>query len=99
MPTSLSKLFDNLSKIYSEECKGCKSKLNYISLKDNQLIFKWSKCKKNYQNDFNNALIKKFLYIHQFCNGDIIKFVLLLRIGVYPYEHMVAGKDLMKHHY
>ena len=26
--------------------------------------------------------------MHQFCNGDIIKFVLLLRIGVYPYEHM-----------
>ena len=35
-----------------------------------------------------NGLIKKFPNIHQFCNGDINKFVLLLRKGVYPYEYM-----------
>ena len=26
--------------------------------------------------------------MHQFCNGDIDKLVLLLRNGVYPYEYM-----------
>ena len=26
--------------------------------------------------------------MYQFCNGDINKFVLLLRKGIYPYEHM-----------
>ena len=26
--------------------------------------------------------------MHQFCNGDINKFVLLLRKGAYPYEYM-----------
>ena len=26
--------------------------------------------------------------MYQFCHGDINKFVLLLRKGVYPYEHM-----------
>ena len=26
--------------------------------------------------------------MHKFCNGDLNKFVLLLRKGVYPYEHM-----------
>ena len=92
MFTSLSKLVDNLSEIYSKECKGYKSKLNYISFKDNQLIFKCSKCKKNYQKDFNKELIKKYPLTYQFCNGDINKFVLLLRKGVYPYEHMDSWK-------
>ena len=35
-----------------------------------------------------NGLIKKFPSVYQFCNGDLNKFVLLLRKGVYPYEHM-----------
>ena len=35
-----------------------------------------------------NGLIKKFPNIHQFSNGDINKFVLLLRKSVYPYEYM-----------
>ena len=32
------------------------------------------------------GLIKKFSSIYQFCNGDVNKFALLLRKGVYPYE-------------
>ena len=35
-----------------------------------------------------NGLIKNFPNMHQFCNGDINKFILLLRKGVYPYEYM-----------
>ena len=35
-----------------------------------------------------NGLIKKFPSVYQFCNGDLNKFVLLLRKGVYPYEYM-----------
>ena len=35
-----------------------------------------------------NGLSKKFSNIHQFCNGDINKFVLLLRKGSYPYKYM-----------
>ena len=35
-----------------------------------------------------NGLMKKFSNIHQFCNGDINKFVLLLRKGVCSYEYM-----------
>ena len=34
------------------------------------------------------VLIKKFPSIYQLCNGDLNKFILLLRKGVYPYEYM-----------
>ena len=33
-------------------------------------------------------LTKKFTNIHKFCNGDINKFILLLRKRVYLYEYM-----------
>ena len=39
-----------------------------------------------------SELIKKFPNKHQFCNGDINKFVLLLRKGVYPYEYIDSWK-------
>ena len=35
-----------------------------------------------------NGLTKKFPNIHQFSNGDINKFVSLLRKVVYPYKYM-----------
>ena len=35
-----------------------------------------------------NGLTEKFSRMYQFCNGDLNKFVLLLRKGVYPYEYM-----------
>ena len=34
------------------------------------------------------GLIKRFQSIYQFCNSDLNKFILLLRKGVYLYEHM-----------
>ena len=32
-----------------------------------------------------NGLIKKFPNTRKFCNGDINKFVFLLKKGIYPY--------------
>ena len=43
-----------------------------------------------------NGLVKKFPSICQFCNGDINKFVSLLRKGVLM-NTWIAGKDLLKH--
>ena len=98
MSASLSSLVDNLSeKLYSDKCKDCKSELDYMSVKHNQLIFQCPECKKNYKKDFNKESTKRFTNTYEFCNEDINKFILLLRKGVYPYE--IAGKDLMKHHY
>ena len=40
MSSSLSNLVDNLSDgLHSEKCAGCKSYLDYMSIKDSQLIF------------------------------------------------------------
>ena len=60
MLTSLSSLVDNWSeKLYSDKCKDCKSELGYMSLKDDQLIFRCFECKKNYEKDFNKDLIDR----------------------------------------
>ena len=94
MPTSLSELVDNMSGIFNSiECKSCieKIKINseccFVGLKNNRLIYKCKECKEEWKRPINE-LIEKFPSIYQFCNGDLNKFVLLLRKGVYPYEDM-----------
>ena len=59
-----------------------------MKTKDEKLIFTFFECKKNYRKDFNKELIKRFANICEFCNGNINKFILLLRKDVYPYEYM-----------
>ena len=89
MSTSLSKLVDNLSEgFHNDKCKDCKSYLDYMTINDEKLIFRCFSSKKNYEKDFNIDLIQRFANIYEFCNGDLNKFLLLLRKGVYPYEYM-----------
>ena len=93
MPTSLSELVDILSGkiLNSIVCKKCmeREKTNsyyeFDGLKDNRLIYRCRECRE-IRYDSINGLIKKFPSIYQFCNGDLSKFILLLRKGVYPYE-------------
>ena len=68
-----------------------------MTTKDEQLIFRCLECKKNYKKDFDKELINKLSSAYKFCNEDINKFILLLKKGVYPFEHMI-GKDLMKNY-
>ena len=93
MSTSLSELLDNISGIFNSiECKSCieKMKINseccFLGLKNNRLIYKCKECKEEWKWPINE-LIEKFPDIYQFCNGDLNKFVLLLRKGAYPYEY------------
>ena len=85
--SSLSSLVDNLSEAVHND-KNDKSCLDYMMLKDDQLIFRCFKCKKNYKKDCNKELIKRFANMYEFCIEDINKFILVLRKGVYPYEYM-----------
>ena len=47
MSTSLSKLIDNLSEgLHNDKCKDCESYLDYVTIKDNKLIFSNFSCKR-----------------------------------------------------
>ena len=72
MSTSLSELADNMF-----------GNFNSIECKSYTENNRCEECKKLIE-----GLIKKFPSIYQFCNGDLNKFILLLRKGVYPYEYM-----------
>ena len=94
MSISLSELVDIMSGIFNTiECKSCieKIKINleccFIGLKKNRLIYRCKECKEEWKRPINE-LTETFSGIYQFCNGNLNKFVLLLRKGVYPYEYM-----------
>ena len=94
MSTSLSELVDKMSRILNRtECKSCieKIKINseccFVSLKNNRLIYKCRECKEEWKRPME-GLIKKFPIMYQFYNGNLNKFVFLLRKSVYPYDDM-----------
>ena len=97
MSTSLSNFVDNLSGgLHSDKCTNCKSCLDYMTIKDEQLIFRLFEFKKNYKKDFNKGLIHRFISTYEFYNEDINKFTLLLRKDVYPYEYMDSWERFNK---
>ena len=89
MPSSLSKLIDNLSEgLHNNKCANCESCLDYIKTKNEKLILTCFNCKQYYEKGFNKELVKRFASTYEFCNKNLNKFILLLRKGVYPYEYM-----------
>ena len=99
MPTPLSNLADNLSEINKKECKACmerkntKSECDFIEFKNNRLNYKCKECGTRCFKSINR-LISKFPSVYQFCNSDLIKFVLLLKKDVYPYEYIDSWEKI-----
>ena len=89
MSTSLSNTVSKLSEgLHNDRCKDFKSCLDYMTTKDEELIFRCFRCKKNYEKNFNKKLIQRFVNTYEFRNGDLNKCILLFGKGVYPYEYM-----------
>ena len=67
MSTSLSNLVSNLFEgLHNDRCIDCKSCLDYMATKDEQLIFRCFRCKKNYEKNFNKELIQRFVNTYEF---------------------------------
>ena len=102
MSTSLSTLVGNLSNriLDNRKCTKFNSSLEYISIsKKGRLLFECFDCKKRYTRKFDKKLTKNFKNKYNFCNGDIDKFMLLLRKGIYLMNIWMIRVDLMKNNY
>ena len=89
MASSLSSLTDNLAEgLHKRKYKKCMFDLKHVTINDNKLIFKCAHYKKNYEKEFDEDLTKRLQNTYQCYDGDINKFCLMLRKGVYPYEYM-----------
>ena len=67
MSASLSNLFSNLSEgLHNDRCIDCKSCLDYMTTKVEELIFRCFRCKKNYEKNFNKELIQRFANTYKF---------------------------------
>ena len=63
-----------------------------MSVKNDQLIFKFLRCNKNQNKNLNKDLINRFGNTNKFYDGDINKFIFLLRKGFYPYDYRNSWK-------
>ena len=81
LSTFIDNLKDGINKII---CKNCHCFFEYNRVNDNLKVL----INKNYSNNINEKLKKRFKNKFKFSNNNIDRFILVLRKGVYPYEHM-----------
>ena len=89
MTCFLSNLADNLAEgIHKIRCKYCDCFLEYESVKNNLIKYKYLSCNKDYSKRLDEELQKWFKSIFQFSKNNTNELILLLKNGVYPYEYM-----------
>ena len=104
MSTALSNLADNLSEIYKKTCPHCKNRKiensEYWFFKLNndndKLVYKSGECKNEWEEPFEHKLIENFPSVYELCEGDLDKFILLLKKGAYPYEYIDSWEKFEK---
>ena len=71
--------------------KEKKNRLNceFIGFKNSRLNYKSKECKGS---KLENESFKNFPTLYKFCNGDLNRFFLLLRKGIYLYEYIDSWK-------
>ena len=69
------------------ERKKIRLNCEFIGFKNGRLNYKCKERKKSYTKVTNES-IKNFSTLYKFCNGDLNNFFLLLRKGIYFYEHL-----------
>ena len=79
MSTSLSNLVNNLPEgVHNDKCTYCKSYVDHMTTKDEQLSFRCFMCKKSYEKYFNKELIQRFANIY-------MNFVMEILINLFCY--------------
>ena len=71
------------------------SRCGLIGMKNNRLYYKCKECSDESYKSIN-GLIEDFSNTYRFNNGDVNKFVLLLRKGVCPYEDIDGWEKFNK---
>ena len=74
-------MIKNAENVEKEKKVNCR----FVGFKNGRLNYKCKECKKSCKKTLNG---KNFPTLYKFCNGDLNKFFLLLRKGIYPYEYM-----------
>ena len=78
-----------------KKCKTCRIKykycdcfLEYTNFKDDLIEYNCLCYNKSYQQEFDEKSKERFFNTYKFFSYDDNKFILLLKIGVYPYEYL-----------
>ena len=74
--------------VFGIKYKGCECCLEYTSLKDDLIEYKYLCCNKNYFKNFDENLKNRFAKCTNFVTMVSISLFFLLQKDVYPYEYM-----------